>query len=78
MRGVGLVGGRMVNSSGRFFFVWTLMALGVTALFSVILSLRGLWSLRRAAQQIGSTLIRVNLRLNPRSRRPQSSKNLEK
>ena len=48
MRGVGLVGGRMVNSSGRFFFVWTLMALGVTALFSVILSLRGLWSLRRA------------------------------
>ena len=51
MRGVGLVGGRMVNSSGRFFFVWTLMALGVTALFSVILSLRGLWSLRRAGQR---------------------------
>jgi hypothetical protein len=38
----------MVNSNGRFFFVWTLMALGVTALFSVILSLRGLWNLRRA------------------------------
>jgi hypothetical protein len=51
MRGAGLVGGRMVNSSGRFFFVWTLMALGVTALFSVILSARGLWSLRRANQR---------------------------
>jgi hypothetical protein len=51
MRGAGLAGGRIVNSSGKFFFVWTLMALGVTALFSVILSLRGLWSLRRAPQR---------------------------
>ena len=33
--------------SGGFFFVWTLLAMGVTALFSVILSVRGLWSLRR-------------------------------
>ncbi|MCA1614479.1 MAG: hypothetical protein LC800_10175 [Acidobacteria bacterium] len=32
---------------GEFFFVWTLIALGVTTLFSVILSARGLWSLRR-------------------------------
>jgi len=46
MRGAGLVGGRMVNSSGRFFFVWTLFALGVTATFSVILAVRGLWSMR--------------------------------
>ena len=45
MRGVGLVGGRIANSSGAFFFVWTLIALGVIALFSVILSVRGLWSL---------------------------------
>jgi hypothetical protein len=30
-----------------FFFAWTLLAVGVTALFSVILSARGLWSLRR-------------------------------
>jgi len=28
--------------SGGFFFVWTMIALGVTALFSVILSVRGL------------------------------------
>lgn len=30
-------------SAGAFFFVWTLMALGVTAAFSVALSVRGLW-----------------------------------
>ena len=47
MTGSGLVGGKIGNSSGAFFFVWTLIALGVTALFSVILSARGLWSLRR-------------------------------
>src|SRR5216683_5023699 len=45
-KGVG-VGGNIANSSGAFFFVWTLIALGVTALFSVILSARGLWSLQR-------------------------------
>jgi hypothetical protein len=47
MRGAGLVGGRIANSSGIFFWVWTLITLGVTALFSIILSARGLWSLRR-------------------------------
>ncbi|MGH9937891.1 MAG: hypothetical protein ACREAM_16725 [Blastocatellia bacterium] len=47
MTGSGLVGGKIANSSGAFFFVWTLIALGVTALFSVILSARGLWSLLR-------------------------------
>ena len=46
MRGAGLVGGRIANSSGMFFWVWTLMALGVTSIFSVILSARGLWSLQ--------------------------------
>jgi hypothetical protein len=47
MRGAGLVGGRIVGSSGIFFWVWTLFALGVTSVFSVVLSVRGLWSLRR-------------------------------
>jgi hypothetical protein len=47
MRGAGLVGGRIANSSGRLFWVWTLITLGVTALFSFILSARGLWSTRR-------------------------------
>jgi len=45
-KGVG-VGGNIAKSSGAFFFVWTLIALGVTALFSVILSARGLRSLQR-------------------------------
>lgn len=47
MKGAGVVGGRIANSSGAFFFVWTLIAFGVTTLFSVILSVRGLWNLRR-------------------------------
>jgi len=34
-------------SAGAFFFVWTLIALGVTAALSVVLSVRGLWSLRQ-------------------------------
>ena len=45
-RGVG-AGSRIANTSGAFFFVWTLMAIGVAALFSVILAARGLWTLRR-------------------------------
>src|SRR5438105_1859182 len=46
MTGKGVVGGRIAGSSGAFFFVWTLLAVGVTAVFSVILSVRGLRSLR--------------------------------
>ena len=48
-KGVG-IGSRIHYSHGAFFFVWTLIALGVTSLFSVILSAQGLWSLpwRRA------------------------------
>ncbi len=46
MKGAG-VGGDIAKSSGGFFFIWTIIALGVTALFSVILSARGLWGLRR-------------------------------
>ena len=47
MRGAGLAGGRIAGSSGMFFFVWTLIAIGITAVFSVVLSVRGLWGLRR-------------------------------
>ena len=46
MTGTG-VGGEVAKSSGAFFFIWTIIALGVTALISVILSVRGPWSLRR-------------------------------
>jgi hypothetical protein len=52
MEGAGVgVGGAIAKSSGGFFFIWTLFALGVSAVFSVILSVRGLWELRRTAGQ---------------------------
>ena len=47
MKGAG-VGGTIARSSGAFFFIWTLIALGVTSLFSVILSARGLWEEHRS------------------------------
>jgi hypothetical protein len=43
-RGVGLASS-IPASSGGFFFIWTMIALGVTGLFSFILAVRGLWSL---------------------------------
>ena len=44
MKGAG-VGAQIAKApSGGFFFVWTMIALGVTTLFSVILAARGLWS----------------------------------
>src|SRR5712692_5438954 len=43
-RGVGVTS-RLANFNGHFFFVWTLIAIGVLGLFSAILSARGLWSL---------------------------------
>jgi hypothetical protein len=43
-KGVGVTSS-LGNTSGHFFFVWTLIAIGVTGLFSAILSARGLWSL---------------------------------
>ena len=42
----GVFHGQIAKSSPAFLFVWTLHALGVTAMFSLILSVRGLWSLR--------------------------------
>ena len=49
-RGVGLGSSRLPNTSHHFFFVWTLLAIGVLGFFSAILAARGLWSLpwRRA------------------------------
>jgi hypothetical protein len=43
-KGVGVTS-RIGNTSGHFFFVWTLLAIGVLGLFSVILSARLLWGL---------------------------------
>ncbi|HWN10535.1 MAG TPA: hypothetical protein VNO50_14935 [Pyrinomonadaceae bacterium] len=51
-KGVGIASG-IVRSSGGYRFVWMLIALGVTGLFSAILSARGLWRLqwRRGASK---------------------------
>lgn len=53
MLGKGLVGGRIANSGGIFFWVWTLITLQVTAIFSLILSAHGLWNFpwRRGASK---------------------------
>ena len=40
--------GEIAKSAGGFFFVWTLWALGGLGGVTVMLSARGLWSLRRA------------------------------
>jgi hypothetical protein len=39
------VGSRMAHTTGHFFFVFSLLMIGVLALFSAILCVRGLWSL---------------------------------
>ena len=46
MKGEGVgVTSSIGHTSGAFFFVWTLLAIGVTGLFSAILSVHGLWRL---------------------------------
>ena len=50
MKGAG-VGAALVQSDGGFFFVWTLLALGAGAAFTLVLAARGLWGLRRAPSQ---------------------------
>ena len=47
-RSGGLSAGTIAASSGAFFFVWTLLSLAVTSVFSAILSAYGLWNLRRS------------------------------
>jgi hypothetical protein len=42
----GVAGGAVAHSSGALFFVWALLALGVSAVFSFILAAQGLWRLR--------------------------------
>jgi hypothetical protein len=53
MGGKGIGGAsRVAGHPGHFFFVWTLLAIGVLSLFSVILCVRGLWNLRGRKQQV--------------------------
>ncbi len=51
----GITGGATAKSAGAFFFAWTLLVLGVTSVCSVILSVRGLWSLRRGRAKLPTT-----------------------
>lgn len=47
MGATGIFHVQLVQPDRGFWFVWTLHALGVTGLFSLILSAQGLWSWRR-------------------------------
>ena len=47
MQGAGIIGRRIANTSGIYFWVWTLIALGVTSSMTAMLAVHGLWSLRR-------------------------------
>lgn len=49
MQGVGLVGGRAARADGQLFWVWTLLALGITSAVSAVLAAQGLWRLRKGA-----------------------------
>jgi len=43
----GMFHGAIAKSNPAFLFVWTLHAMGVLGIFSFILAVRGLWSMRR-------------------------------
>jgi hypothetical protein len=40
------IGAQVANADGGFFFAWTLIAIGVIALCSAGLAVRGLWTMR--------------------------------
>ena len=48
MQGAGIIGRRIAGTDGIFFWVWTLIALGVTATCSAILAAEGLWRSKRS------------------------------
>ena len=43
----GIFSGEFAKYSGAFLFFWTFFVLGMTGMFSFILSVRGLWNLRK-------------------------------
>jgi hypothetical protein len=51
----GVIGGDIGNSGQAFLFVWTILALGITATFSIILSARALLSLPWRGSRRAST-----------------------
>jgi hypothetical protein len=43
----------LVRSSGGLFYYWVLLTLGTTSFLALVLSVQGLWSLRRGARSAG-------------------------
>jgi hypothetical protein len=50
MSGAGLVGGRIAGSSGMLLWTWTLIAMGVTGMTSIILAVSEFWRLQRESR----------------------------
>lgn len=50
----GVAGGEIAGSSGAFFWVWTLIALGVSSVFSAILAAQGLWRLQWGKSRVSA------------------------
>lgn len=48
MTGTG-ISAPVLQSNGAYFFAWTLLALGASAAFTLVLAVRGLWGLRGSA-----------------------------
>jgi len=55
----GILGGGIGTSGQAFLFVWTLLALGITAMFSLILSASALWTLPWRLSRPASTAART-------------------
>jgi hypothetical protein len=53
MKGAG-ISSEVVKHSGAFLFVWTLISLGVTSLFSLVLSSHLLWKLQRTTHKVSN------------------------
>jgi hypothetical protein len=54
MKGAGLTGGDIASSTGVFFWVWTLIALGTSGLVSFFLSARRLYSLHSSRSRLST------------------------
>jgi len=52
MTGPRFAGGEIAKPSGAFFFVWTLLALGITGTVSAVLCVRALWTHRTTKKPI--------------------------
>ena len=52
MTGPRFAGGEIAKPSGAFFFVWTLLALGIIGAVSAVLCVRALWTLRTTKKPI--------------------------